>query len=212
MKICSKCGIEKEKSEFSKDKGKKDGLSTICKQCCNVYNAQYRKAHKNELAGKNKQWCEAHKERVRELSRIKQKKYRETHKEKVKAYADKHNKEYYSQNGEKVKQQQKGYRETHKGERSLYHKQYRKENPESERKAFAVRRGLGFRPLNKHFKASAAHHIHLENSKDFLVYIPIWDHSLHKHNPKKPESLTTINAIALDYWINESLYTELLKP
>ncbi len=164
------------------------------------------------MAEKNKQWCEAHKDRVNELGRNRSKKYRETHKEKIKAYAGKHNKEYYSKNREKVKQHQKGYRETHKEERSIYNKQYFKENPEAERKAFAIRRGLGFKPLNNHFKTSAAHHLHLENSKDFLIYIPIWDHDLHKHKAKEPESMTTINSIALDYWVNESLYNELFKP
>jgi hypothetical protein len=32
-KICSKCKIEKDKSEFHKDKSKKDGLDFLCKQC-----------------------------------------------------------------------------------------------------------------------------------------------------------------------------------
>lgn len=211
-KTCSKCRIEKDESEFHKRKDQKDGLSTICKDCSKAYNAQYRKAHKNELAEKNKQWCEVHKERARELSRKKSKKYRELHKEKVQAYADKYNKEYYSKNKTKVKQQQRGYRGAHKEEKSLYNTQYRKEKPEAERKAFATHRGLGFKPLNNHFKASAAHHIHLENSKDFLVYIPIWDHELNPHKSINPESMTTINSIALDYWVNESLYTELFQP
>ena len=38
-KKCSKCGIEKELSEFVKNKSKKDGLSYICKQC----NIEYQK-------------------------------------------------------------------------------------------------------------------------------------------------------------------------
>lgn len=33
MKKCNKCGIEKELSEFGKDKARKDGLKSICKVC-----------------------------------------------------------------------------------------------------------------------------------------------------------------------------------
>lgn len=36
-KICNKCKKEKSKTEFSKDKNKKDGLRTICKQCDKKY-------------------------------------------------------------------------------------------------------------------------------------------------------------------------------
>lgn len=37
MKKCSKCNIEKELSEFSKDKSRKDGLTSYCKACHNQY-------------------------------------------------------------------------------------------------------------------------------------------------------------------------------
>lgn len=35
MKICSKCGVEKELSEFHKDKNSKDGHRSACKSCRN---------------------------------------------------------------------------------------------------------------------------------------------------------------------------------
>ena len=37
MKKCSKCGVEKDESEFYKDRGKKDGLNSRCKECQNQY-------------------------------------------------------------------------------------------------------------------------------------------------------------------------------
>ena len=37
MKKCNKCGIEKKLIDFSKDKNKKDGLATICKDCHSKY-------------------------------------------------------------------------------------------------------------------------------------------------------------------------------
>lgn len=36
MKTCTKCGIEKELTEFTRDKQKKDGLRPSCKSCENV--------------------------------------------------------------------------------------------------------------------------------------------------------------------------------
>lgn len=33
MKICSKCGVEKPKTEFHKNKKSKDGLASWCKEC-----------------------------------------------------------------------------------------------------------------------------------------------------------------------------------
>jgi DNA-binding PadR family transcriptional regulator len=37
MKVCSKCGIEKDESEFYKDKNTKDGLFAFCKDCQKSY-------------------------------------------------------------------------------------------------------------------------------------------------------------------------------
>lgn len=75
-----------------------------------------------------------------------------------------------------------------------------------------IKRGLGFKPINNYFHYSTAHHLHLENSKDLIIYIPFWEHEIHRHKIKTWEGMDTINSIALDYWVNESLYTELLKP
>ncbi len=55
MKVCTQCGVEKELSEFYKDKTRKDGLRRWCKDCCKVYNRSEtgRKAnriyHRNNL-------------------------------------------------------------------------------------------------------------------------------------------------------------------
>lgn len=42
MKICTKCGKVKPLSEYSKDKAKKDGLKTQCKDCMHAANAEWR--------------------------------------------------------------------------------------------------------------------------------------------------------------------------
>lgn len=41
MKKCVNCKIEKELSEFSIDKGRKDGLKSHCKTCVNKHGAVY---------------------------------------------------------------------------------------------------------------------------------------------------------------------------
>lgn len=40
-KTCAKCGETKEKTEFGKNKGKKDGLQTWCRLCVKIYNKTY---------------------------------------------------------------------------------------------------------------------------------------------------------------------------
>ena len=41
MKICNVCGIVKPFSEFNKNKAKKDGYGTRCRECMKLYRKQY---------------------------------------------------------------------------------------------------------------------------------------------------------------------------
>ncbi len=43
MKTCTKCKIEKELSEFCRDRSQKDGLHYRCRDCCRKYQLEYRK-------------------------------------------------------------------------------------------------------------------------------------------------------------------------
>ena len=47
-KVCGKCSIEKSLDDFSKDKYKKDGLRTICKDCSKTYAVNYRNSEKGK--------------------------------------------------------------------------------------------------------------------------------------------------------------------
>jgi hypothetical protein len=49
MKICSNCKIEKDKSEFSQDRSKKDGLCHKCKGCVKKYNKEYNSKSENKI-------------------------------------------------------------------------------------------------------------------------------------------------------------------
>lgn len=77
MKVCSKCGIEKDESEFQKAKNGKNGLRSICKECDKQYRelrkenqAQYRKNYhlnnKDRENTKNKEYS------LRNIDKLKQ--------------------------------------------------------------------------------------------------------------------------------------------
>lgn len=68
MKKCSICKEFKNESEFSKNKIRKDGLHTDCKDCANKINKTYREEHKEE---------------IKEKDRIRHKEYYEENKEKI---------------------------------------------------------------------------------------------------------------------------------
>ena len=79
MKKCNKCGRELSEENFAKDKTKKDGLRTVCKECTAETQKQYREKHKEELAQSTKEYAQAHKEEISEY----RKKYAQKNKEKI---------------------------------------------------------------------------------------------------------------------------------
>jgi hypothetical protein len=81
MKICNKCGIEKECNEFYKHKRYKDGLEANCKFCKKLYQFENK-----ETIQKNKQiYFIENKIRFKEYKE----KYKLENPEKVKSYSDK---------------------------------------------------------------------------------------------------------------------------
>lgn len=80
-KICSKCKIEKETSEFYKCKSKKDGLRCWCKECGKLDNEkrekqynekrrQYRLTHKEEARQNKKRYYDENKEKILKINSI----------------------------------------------------------------------------------------------------------------------------------------------
>jgi len=89
MKICTKCKIEKPKTEFSKNKAKKDGLQVECKACVAAYHAYYYMVNRKAI----KAYCAANADRKAEYdaeyrarNHEKAKAYRAANSEKAKAY------------------------------------------------------------------------------------------------------------------------------
>lgn len=66
MKICRKCQQSLDFCEFTKDKQKKDGLSTYCKSCRKEDAAKKYLARRDEILSRNKKWAASNPDKVRE--------------------------------------------------------------------------------------------------------------------------------------------------
>ena len=96
-KVCSKCGENKEFSEYHKEKTGRFGLRSDCKSCNAKKGKKNYQKNKERYTETNKKWREKNKERLKESKS----KYRAENKDKIKEY----NKKYNIQNKEKIKKQ-----------------------------------------------------------------------------------------------------------
>lgn len=69
MKTCSKCQQVKSLSDFGKDKSKKDGLRTICKECDRARSRKYHHDNRNIENQKWREWAKQNRETLREKNR-----------------------------------------------------------------------------------------------------------------------------------------------
>jgi len=105
-KRCSKCGLEKEISEFGKYKNCKDGYQYYCRKCISNSATIYYQKHKKEIKEKIKKYYQEHKNEFKE--------YYQEHKEKIKEYQQKHKEEINKKRREyrqrpEVKERRKKY-------------------------------------------------------------------------------------------------------
>ena len=105
MKKCTKCKIQKELTEFYKNKDAKDGLIGDCKSCRKEYDKERYKANKERIKEQVKEHYQANKERKKE--------YYQANKERKKEYR----KEYYEANKERIKEFYKEYSKEYQKER-----------------------------------------------------------------------------------------------
>jgi len=87
MKICTKCEILKENTEFGKTNKNKDGLKSYCDPCRRQYSKQYYKKNKERLKIVNEKWRKENQDSINEY-------YREYYKVNWVDYS-KRNKKYY---------------------------------------------------------------------------------------------------------------------
>lgn len=69
MKNCSKCGEDKHLSLFSKDKSKRDGRCTICKDCKSEYRRDYYSDNAEKARADSLRWYRENRERAKETRR-----------------------------------------------------------------------------------------------------------------------------------------------
>jgi len=113
MKTCSTCRIEKTLDSFNRDKHKKSGYRTQCKECCK----KHREKNKANRALYFKEYYAKNKDTVLSYRREYYLKNKERELAKAKEYTDK--------NKEAVRAREKKYRERTRGERKVYINNYR---------------------------------------------------------------------------------------
>jgi hypothetical protein len=113
MKVCTKCKVEKELTEFCKNKKTKDGLESWCKVCKSAYNKIWRAENRDGVSEYNKKWNAENKE------------YFKNNKEKLSAYK----KEYNKKNREEINAKNREYNKKNKRKRGEYEKKRRAEDP-----------------------------------------------------------------------------------
>jgi len=104
-KICSKCKIEKDQSEFYKDRSSKDGLHNRCKLCRKEYDRNRYIENRDKIT-----------ERVRE------------HQQKNRDKVLEQKREYYHKNRDKKAEYDKKYRQKNQDKIAEYNKKYQQEN------------------------------------------------------------------------------------
>ena len=95
-KKCSKCGEEKDISEFRNNNRSKDKKDYFCKLCRRERDNNYRKNNKDKIKKTRKEYREKNKDKIKEYK----KEYREKNKDKIKEYK----KEWYENNKDKIKE------------------------------------------------------------------------------------------------------------
>lgn len=130
-KVCTKCGIERELSEFNKMKGGKFGVNSKCKDCEKKHKAKYYEKNKIKVLLKVKTYREQNVEKVKTTNRL----YRKNNLEKVSVLIKEYklkNKAAISEQGKKYREQNREYIKSrllkNKEKIKNWQKQYRIEN------------------------------------------------------------------------------------
>lgn len=121
-KLCLKCNQTKPSSEFHKDYGKSDYLTTYCKTCAQTFPSKSRE----EQNKRKREWRLKNKEKTREQDKAQKRRDYQKHKEKRLASS----REYYAKNREKIISSNKEYYENNKEKAAERSKEYRSENAE----------------------------------------------------------------------------------
>ena len=109
--ICSKCKIEKDLTEFKKDKSKKLGRSSQCKECQKSYAKSYQKENLDKWHEYNKKWRRNNLDQSKMIAKNYYENNKESHLQRMKIYRElnpEYNKKYWQK--EEVKANHRKYR------------------------------------------------------------------------------------------------------
>lgn len=104
LKTCTKCKVEKQKTEFSKHKGRKDGFQSQCKLCI----AAYKSANNCRLSVRRREYYAENSDRISAYMRV-----------------------YRFENSERLIEYQREYNAKHSERKAEYTREYRAANPDS---------------------------------------------------------------------------------
>ena len=69
MKPCRVCAVEKDLSEFNKNKGTRDGHLNICRECQRVQKKMYYTKNRDKYNAQNAEWKRKNRDRLREYNK-----------------------------------------------------------------------------------------------------------------------------------------------
>lgn len=116
-KKCTKCNAEKHITEFYINRARKDGHSSLCKNCDNANNKKWAKNNRTKMNSYIKKWENANKERICS--------YR---------------KKYKQENRTEIRRKGREYAKEHRKEKREYDKIYSKENKDKKNAQWHRRR------------------------------------------------------------------------
>lgn len=129
MKTCGKCGTEKESTEFSSDKGKKDGLCSHCKSCMSAKTRAWSAANKERKKAANAAWEAENRDRLKPVRR----EYNAARYAADPQRFNARNAAYRIKNAEKVRLRHRDYREANRDRAKETAKKWLEENPHAGR-------------------------------------------------------------------------------
>jgi len=172
-----------------------------------AYNRKYYLEHLEGMRDKNRKYALEHPKEMRANSR----KYYLRHQEKVKARRKRnqlehpeetkaYRRKYYLRHPEKMR----AWRLAHPENVKIMEKKYNQslKGKERDKRRVAIRKQLGFVPLNSYFPGSESHHI----DEQRIIYMPEEMHHLIRHSLLQNRNMRKINYLAFLYLESEEIY------
>jgi hypothetical protein len=147
MKICKKCGIEKDESEFYK---RKIGYEKTCKKCRNQKSKENYIKNKEEKKEYQKKWNKENKEKIKIINKENHSKNRDRDNEMMRKWYNENEakrKEYREKNKDEINETSKKWRIKNKEKLKEYGKKYREDNKEK-RKEYLKKYNIEYRIKN----------------------------------------------------------------